>query len=115
MLAHFCRSSSSATVQQIDVSAHDLEEIRAIFRRHLPDREVVAFGSRVTGAAKRFSDLDLAIMGDQPIPAATLADLREEFDESNLPFKVDLVEWATTAELFRRIIARDAVSIDSHR
>lgn len=96
----------------IDATVRDLEQVRAILRKHLPDRKIVAFGSRATGNMKPFSDLDLAIMGDQPIPATVLADLREELDESDLPFKVDLVEWASTSDSFRKIIERDAVPIE---
>jgi len=79
----------------IDADPRDLETVRAILRRYVPDRAAWAFGSRVARNAKRFSDLDLAILGDQCVPAATLADLREAFDESDLAFKVDLVDWAT--------------------
>ncbi len=64
----------------------------------------MAFGSRVTGRAKPFSDLDLAIMGEVAVHAATLAALADDFDESDLPFKVDLVEWAGLVGSFRDVI-----------
>lgn len=102
-------------MRKIDVSVRDLEQIRDILRKHLPDRKVAAFGSRVTGSAKPFSDLDLVVMGEQPIPTAALANLREELDESDLPFKVDLVEWASTASSFRKIIEQHAVPIEGSR
>lgn len=98
-------------MQKIDVATRDLENLRAILRKHVPEREVVAFGSRVTGAAKPFSDLDLAVMGAALIPSAVLANLKEDLDESDLPFKVDIVEWACTSESFRKIIERDAVPL----
>jgi len=101
-------------VPKIDVEAPDLRTVVEILRKHLPTRKIVAFGSRVTGRAKRFSDLDLAILGDDPVPSsvlAALAALADEFDESTLPFKVDLVDWATTAESFRNVIRRDAVTL----
>lgn len=37
--------------------------VRNALRQHVPDREVLAFGSRATWKAKDYSDLDLAIMG----------------------------------------------------
>ncbi len=95
----------------IDVAPADLEAVRAILRRHVPDREVLAFGSRVTWTAKQFSDLDLAVLGDSPLSSAVRAALAEDFDESDLPFKVDVVDWATTSEAFRKIIQRDAVVV----
>jgi predicted nucleotidyltransferase len=50
------------------------------------------------------SDLDLVIRADKPLTLLHLANLSEAFSESDLPFKVDVVDWATTQENFRRII-----------
>lgn len=99
----------------IDIRPEEYAIVLAILERHVPGREVRAFGSRVAGKAKPFSDLDLAIMGDQPIDASTLADLRESFRESDLPFKVDVLDWASTGESFRRIVARDSVVVGRER
>ena len=95
----------------IDLRPGDLAAVLAILERHVPGREVRVFGSRVAGKAKAFSDLDLAVMGEEPVSAAVLADLREAFRESDLPFKVDVVDWATTRESFRRVIERECVVI----
>ncbi len=95
----------------IDADPHHLETIKAILRRHVPDREVWAFGSRATRTAKKYSDLDLAVIGATPLTLAQMAALENDFDESELPFKVDMVDWATTSESFRRIIRRTAVLV----
>ena len=100
-------------MSMIDIKPGELEIVRAILARRVPDREVRAFGSRVAGPAKKFSDLDLAIMGETPLAPSVLADLEEDFRESDLPFKVDLVDWASTQEHFRRIIERDFVVVQS--
>lgn len=89
----------------LDLAPNHLAEVRRILGRHIPGREVRAFGSRVTGAAKPFSDLDLVVMGDTPLDFRQLSALKDAFAESNLPFRVDLVDWATTGETFRGIIA----------
>jgi len=98
-------------VKTIDVKASDLDKVLAILDHHLPGREVRAFGSRVAGKAKPFSDLDLVVLGADPLAATELADVREAFRESDLPFKVDVVEWATTRDSFRRIIEREFVLV----
>ena len=85
--------------------------VREILRKHVPDREVVAFGSRATGTAKKYSDLDLAILGDEPLSLDTIASIGEGFGESDLPFKVDVVDWARADEAFRAIIRRDALEV----
>ena len=51
-------------MKQIDIKPIELDIVRTILARHVPEREVRAFGSRVSGPAKKFSDLDLAVMGE---------------------------------------------------
>ena len=102
------RSWRRGTVVAIDATAADLLLVRSILSRCLSDREVRVMGSRITGHPKPFSDLDLVVMGDVPLDLATLADLREALDESRLSFAVDLVEWATASEGFRRVITAEA-------
>lgn len=92
---------------RLDVPPAHLAVVLSILRRHVPDREVWAFGSRVRGTAKAHSDLDLAVLGDAPLGLSVLASLEESFRESDLPWKVDVVDWATTSEVFRRIIEEE--------
>jgi type I restriction enzyme S subunit len=95
-------------VPTIDVPAPALKAVRNILARYVPDREIRVMGSRVSGPAKSFSDLDLVVMGDEPLDLRTLGQLRDAFDESNLPFAVDVVEWASSSDAFRRIIDEEA-------
>jgi type I restriction enzyme S subunit len=95
----------------IDISAEHWAIVRDILQRHVPQHEVWAFGSRATRRAKPFSDLDLAILADHPLSLDVSASLRNDFSESDLPWKVDVVDWATTSESFRQIIARDKVVV----
>jgi predicted nucleotidyltransferase len=88
----------------LDITPDHLAEVCRILRMHAPGRTVRAFGSRVQGTAKPFSDLDLAIMGTEPLDFRTYAALKDAFAESNLPFRVDVVDWATTSDTFRGII-----------
>jgi type I restriction enzyme S subunit len=85
--------------------------VRDILRRRVPGYEVWAFGSRARGAAKRYSDLDLAIISDTALPLGIGADLADDFSESDLPWRVDVVDWATTSPAFRAIIAHDKVVV----
>lgn len=94
------------------IKAAELETVLAIIRAHVPEHEVWAFGSRVHGRnLKRFSDLDLAVITDRPLDPLCLADLKEAFTESDLPFKVDVLDWSVTNERFRRIIEREHVVV----
>lgn len=102
-------------MQSIDASPDDIAEVLRILAEHVPDREVWAFGSRVRKAEKKFSDLDLAIIGNEPLAAVVLANLNEAFRESHLPFKVDVIDWATTADHFRGIIEKQYVVLHKAR
>ncbi len=90
----------------IQIQPEQLALIKNILSKWLPHTEVWAFGSRVNGDPKVHSDLDLVIIHDSPLRLQTLAQLKNELSESDLPFKVDLIEWAITAEPFRKIIVK---------
>jgi predicted nucleotidyltransferase len=89
----------------------ELAIVEKILRRYVPDREVWAFGSRTRPPSKPFSDLDLAILGSEPLPLGVMVDLKDEFSESDFPYRVDIVDWATTSERFRQIIEQRYVPI----
>lgn len=80
------------------LTAEQLAVVLDVLRRHLPGREVWAFGSRVHGRRlKPFSDLDLAVVGDAPLPLDEHARVLAAFSDSPLPFRVDVVDWAAAS------------------
>ena len=85
----------------------DLSSVLAILQQYVPEGEVWAFGSRVRGTARPFSDLDLVLINDEPLAPQIRAELKYALSESNLPVKVDLLEWARTSPPFREIILQD--------
>jgi type I restriction enzyme S subunit len=95
----------------LDLRPDHLAIIQEILQRHAPNREVWAFGSRVQGTARPASDLDLCLRGNEAMGFERLAQLRNAFSASSLPFRVDVVDWATTAEGFGGIIERDGVVV----
>jgi len=88
----------------LDLAPEHLNEVRRLLQLHVPGRNVRAFGSRVQGNAKPFSDLDLAVMGETPLDFRQISALKDAFADSNLPFRVDIIDWASTSEAFREII-----------
>ncbi len=98
-------------VPHIDIRPDHWDIVEGLLRRHVPQREVWAFGSRTQWTAKTYSDLDLAILGNEPLSADHLSALQEDFSESSLPWKVDVVEWSRLSDTFRQIIERDHVVV----
>lgn len=92
----------------MDLTPKQLGIICAILAQHIPGQDVQLFGSRAGGTAKPHSDIDLVIMGEEALPVTTMRKLRDAFDDSDLPYQVDLVEWATTSEEFRKVITTTA-------
>lgn len=72
-----------------------------------------AYGSRVKGSARRFSDLDLCFM--DPIPGNIQAHIDEDFEESDLPFKVDILDWNLMDAHFQDMIKKDLVLVQGKR
>lgn len=91
----------------IDLAPEQLETVKRILAAHAPQAEVRAFGSRVTRTAKNYSDLDLAIVGKRKLTLAEMSRLREAFEESDLPFRVDLLDWHAISPEFRRVIEQE--------
>ena len=87
----------------IDLRADEHKEVVRLLQRHLPNTEVWAYGSRVKGTARPASDLDLVTFASAGRQEA-VSRLREAFDESSLPFRVDLFVWDKVPKGFRRDI-----------
>ncbi len=103
----------SSSYPTIDLRPDHWNIVRGALRRHVPNREVLAFGSRATWTAKEYSDLDLAILGDEALSLHTAAALDDTLGESDLPFKVDIVDCSRVDDLFREIIQRHGVSVQT--
>ena len=91
----------------IDLNPNHLATVERILTEHVPECEVRAFGSRATWTSKDYSDLDLAIVGSGPLDRRTLGRLKETFEDSDLPIRVDVLDWHSISESFRKVIERD--------
>ncbi len=82
--------------------------ILTILKKYLASTDIVfAFGSRTKFTNKKYSDLDLAIVTDN-----NLLQLKESFEESDLPFTVDCLNYKNIPESFRKEIDRSKVQIN---
>ncbi len=92
-----------------------LDGVLALLHQQVPDHEVWAYGSRVSGGAFDASDLDLVVRNpaDLQQPCTQLPGLRRAFVESNLPIHVDVVDWASIPDSFRQEIIRKYVVLQT--
>ena len=68
-----------------------------------------AYGSRVKGEYKNSSDFDICFT--ESIPFNIQSHIEEDFEESDLPFKVDIIDFNLMNENFRKIISKDLLLI----
>jgi len=83
--------------------------VDTILKKYLSDCEIYVFGSRARMDAKTYSDLDLAVEADQPLSHQTLTKVAMAFEESDLPWAVDLIDLKVISPSFRAAIAPDLV------
>ena len=90
----------------IDITTDQRKTLLTLLKRHLPNTTTWAYGSRVKWTSRPQSDLDLVVF-TKPEQERRVSELREAFDESNLPFRVDLLVWRTIPERYRKQIEAD--------
>ncbi len=97
-------------LETINITSKQREVILALLKQHLPNTEAWVYGSRVKRASRPQSDLDLVVFATQQ-QFRQVSDLREAFEESNLPFRVDLFVWDEVPDSFRQQIRAEHVSL----
>lgn len=100
--------TTGATAGNEALSTRSLDEVRRIVLRGLAGyrARVYLFGSWAEGAARRTSDIDVALLPEEPIPACVLSRIREALEESNSLYPVDLVDLSDAPEALRLRVMR---------
>lgn len=89
------------------IEKRHLDLLKTILQKY--EYDFFAFGSRVTGKHKTFSDLDLFY--NQDIPLNIIFKLEEEFEESDLPYKIDLINYNKCDPSFKESIGNNFIKI----
>ena len=92
----------------IDITTEQRKTVLALLEKHLPNTTAWVYGSRAKWTARPQSDLDMVVFAT-PEQNSQVFDLREAFEESNLPFRVDLFVWDDMPERFQKRIKQDYV------
>ena len=90
---------------KIDLTDQELKYIKGQIIKNLKNCTASLFGSGVSGNSRKTSDLDICVRSSsgEPISIIALGDLREICQESSLPFAVDLVDYQTMSDEFRKV------------
>jgi predicted nucleotidyltransferase len=96
----------------LDIRDDHAAILRRILRDHLPaGARAFVFGSRAHGGARQYSDLDLALEWDRPLGLDLMSQIAEALSESDLPYKVDIVDLALVDPAFRAHIEADSIAL----
>ena len=94
----------------IDITTEERQTVLGLLQRHLPGTAAWVYGSRVKWTSTPKSDLDIVVFAT-PEQRPQVGDLREAFEESNLPFRVDLFVWDEVPDSFRTRIEAEHVAL----
>ena len=92
-----------------DINFDEYKIINTILNKYLHNTKVYVFGSRAKNSSRFNSDLDLALQSKGKIDKGILIDLKEEFDDSDLSFSVDIIDLNTIDENFKEIIENEKI------
>ena len=108
-------TTAVGTAPRLDLTPGQLDELRQLLARHVPEAEVWAYGSRVNGGGHEGSDLDLVLRNvpDLVRPVAGWLALVEALQDSALPMIVEVHDWARLPVSFHAEIARRHVVVQA--
>ena len=103
------------THKLIEITPEELDTVKQILRKHLPAGILIwVFGSRAINTAKEFSDLDIALQKEdgQRLNSSIIIKIMDEFEESYLPYKVDVIDYNTASGIFKQNVDSQKVLLN---
>ena len=71
----------------------------------------IVFGSRATGKAAKFSDFDVGLQAEKKISPVTLMEIEEKLEQSDIPYKVELVDFSEVSGKFKEVALQKIVNL----
>ncbi|MFA6535787.1 MAG: nucleotidyltransferase domain-containing protein, partial [Candidatus Babeliales bacterium] len=89
------------------MTEQDKQKLIKIITKYLPKAQIYLFGSRARKDNSPRSDIDIAIDNKNKIDNLTLSNIREEIEESTIPFTVDIIDLNNISEDLKKQILKD--------
>ncbi len=91
-----------------------LTEVKKIVFQYLdPHKDkVFIFGSRAIGESRKFSDIDIGIKSTRKLTGEILVNIKEAFEESNIPYTVDVVDFAKVSDTFQKLSLQKIITLN---
>lgn len=95
----------------MEIGKNVQEKIIQIILKYFPseDVEIFLFGSFAQKKARPSSDIDLCLKCKEKINYSILLNIKSDFDESNLPYKIDLIDYHFVSKEFIEIALKECI------
>ena len=93
----------------MNLHSKHLKTLQMLFSKHPAITQALLFGSRALGTHKESSDIDIALKGD--ITPTLLAHLKEELEDSTLPYFCDILDYERAPQELREHIDTHALTL----
>lgn len=96
------------------ISKSAVDTIKKILWQHLDKTQDKAFifGSWAIGDNRKWSDIDIGVESQKKLPLEIIGRLNEAFEESNLPYAVDVVDFADTTKQFKEVAKQAMIPLN---
>ncbi|MBI4009123.1 nucleotidyltransferase domain-containing protein [Candidatus Roizmanbacteria bacterium] len=96
------------------IDAQTKKKVKKIIFRFLDPRKykVFIFGSRALGDDLKFSDIDIGIKSKRKINSTLLGNIKEAFEESNIVYKVEVVDFSSVSDQFRKVAEQKVIYLN---
>lgn len=94
----------------IDLESEYIEFIKKVVSSFLRDYKLYIFGSRAKNKARKYSDIDIAIDSEE-LDGEIKSRLEFEFENSTIPYEVDIVDLKNISESFKNLIKNDLLEL----
>jgi len=88
-----------------------LEQIKGIIFQEIGRKpiQVILYGSRASGNNHQTSDVDIALLSANRIDQGFISHLKEKLEESNVPYKIEIVDLNNVSSVFRKEVITKGV------
>ena len=94
----------------IDLEEKYINFIKETINKHLQKCKIYLFGSRVKSKARKYSDIDIAL-DCESLDEKILLKIKNDFENSTLPYEVDVLDLNNISESFKEHIKNDLTEV----
>jgi predicted nucleotidyltransferase len=85
------------------------QKIVAVISALMPQVNIYLFGSRARGTHAQWADIDIALDGGKELPRADVDEIKSMFKESNILYRIDVVDFHSVTPLMQQQILQDRI------